>query len=173
MKTDTTYILRGEFEKVLNERNLPTLVQSGFIRVDGPKGSRIYIAATKKVGRIDISGFEVPLTLGMIPHCGVFGRVKQQMRFHGSQEDVLVRFNELLDILLAQPEQIKEKKAAPMAPVSEKTEEKNVENTPDVESAEAKAKRMELIRKVAASKGVKVSKKVEPEQVEQVAASES
>lgn len=102
---------------ILAKHIVPYSVQSGFIRVEGPKGNRLYIANTKTVRRVDISGFEASWVIAKLPHCGPFGSVKQQMLMDGTPSEQLARFELLVETLLAQP--AKEK-----APKKEKVEEK-------------------------------------------------
>jgi hypothetical protein len=61
------------------------IAQKGFVKVPlGPKGRTLYIAKTKEVGRVDISGFEVDLAeYKHVRSLGgeSFGNVKQQVNF--------------------------------------------------------------------------------------------
>ena len=156
-KPNVTYVPRELFENILAEHGLPTKVQSGFIRVEGPKGNRLYVAATKKVGRIDISGFEVA-HLGQVPHCGVFGNVKQQMRMDGTEAEVLARFESLLRSLMTQPAKVKAPKAPKAAKVPGEKKGWGAKAAPlPVPTADAKEARRLLIAKVAAEKGVAIS----------------
>lgn len=111
MKAEITYIPSEKLLAVLTTRNLVHSTQSGFLKVEAAKGRLIYIANTKRVGRVDISGFEVSASIGKTPHCGPFGRVKQQLRMDGTEAEVLTRFEALLTELQAQPPVVKEVKA--------------------------------------------------------------
>lgn len=102
MKTNVTYIDACHFENIIAESGLPATLQKGFVRVDGPKGRRLYVASTKRVGRVDISGFEVSLG-GQAPHCGPFGNVKQQLDMSLPQEEVLENFRWLLVTMASLP----------------------------------------------------------------------
>jgi len=165
-KPNVTYVARTQFEDILTDMGLPTKIQSGFIRVDGARGNRLYVAATKKVGRIDISGFEVD-HLGQTPHCGIFGNVKQQMRMSGTEEEVLARFTSLVKALLSQPAKVKAEKPPKAKKVKGAkkvwgakplTEEVSKEFAKLV--GDAKEERIALIKRVAAEKGVAVSSSV-------------
>lgn len=151
---------KEQYIEVLSRLGAKFTAQSGFIRVDGPKGNRLYVASTKTVRRVDISGFEVPITLGATPHMGVFGNVKQQMILTDSAEKDLARFEEIVGLM---------NKEAPKTPAP-KTMKPKAEvkaSAPEVDPAEqavkakeAKEAKLALIRKVAAEKGVSVSQKV-------------
>lgn len=113
MKAEITYVVSEKLLAALTTRSLTYIAQSGFLKVEAAKGRLIYIANTKRVGRVDISGFEVSASIGKTPHCGPFGKVKQQLRMDGTEADVLARFELLLTELLAQPPVVKEVKAKP------------------------------------------------------------
>ena len=157
MKTNILYVESSKFLAVLSDLSVPFTVQSGFIRVEGAKGRRLYVAATKRVGRVDISGFEVDFG-AKTPHCGIFGNVKQQMDLSSElgEEGILANFKALVQHMLTLPAVIKEVKVkAPKAPrVSKKADSK-----PTPESPEAIKSRMDLIKRIAAEKGLSVSSK--------------
>lgn len=165
MKTNTLYIAREQFENLIKASGLPSREQSGYIRIDGAKGRRVYVAATKKVGRVDISGFEVQFG-AKTPHMGVAGNVKQQLDLNPelTEAGILANFGALLAVLKELPPVEKAPKpeatATPAAPKATKAKtEGTTPAKPAPETPEAKAKRMALIATVAAQKGVKVSKK--------------
>jgi len=157
LKTNVLYVESSKFLTVLTELEVPFTVQSGFIRVEGAKGRRLYVAATKKVGRVDISGFEVDFG-AKIPHCGPFGNVKQQMDLSPElgEEGILANFKALVQHMLLLPAVVKEVKIkAPKAPrVSKKAA-----SAPVPENPEAIKSRMDLIKRIAAEKGLSVSSK--------------
>lgn len=162
MKTDILYVEGSKFLAILTDLGVPHTVQSGFIRVEGAKGRRLYVAATKRVGRVDISGFEVDFG-AKVPHCGVFGNVRQQLDLSPElgEEGILTNFRALVTHLLTLAPVEKVKVAPkPKAPKAKKAKaEGTVPAAPAPETTEAKAARMELIKKVAAEKGMKVSPK--------------
>ena len=159
MKTNILYVENSKFVTVLDELNVPFTVQSGFLRVEGPKGRRLYVAATKKVGRVDISGFEVEFG-AKVPHCGVFGKVKQQMDLSPelTEEGILENFRAIVTHML-QLQPVEKAPAKPKAPKAAKGTKVSmaVPATPAVDSLEAKLARIELIKRVAAEKGVAVA----------------
>ncbi len=59
MKKGVTYIDAAKFEAVITEMGLTPNAQAGFVKVCGAKGRNVYIARTKRVGRVDLSGFSV------------------------------------------------------------------------------------------------------------------
>jgi hypothetical protein len=146
--TPVTYANRSDFELLINEAGLTFREQSGFLRVDGPKGNRIYVAATKTVRRVDLSGFEAPLEIAKPHKLGTFGGVSQELRITGDLVEDLARFATLLEILKAQ---------APKEPVAKAKAEKAAAK---VETPEERAARMVLIKETAARLKVKVSSKI-------------
>ena len=134
---------------------LPYSKQSGFIRVDGAKGNRLYIAATKTVRRIDISGFECSPVIAQVPHCGVFGNVKQQVRLTGLPvETQMANFEAAYRTLILQVA----KTPAPKAVKVEVVAAPVVDEAAVAAAKEAaKLARIALIKKVAAEKGMMVS----------------
>lgn len=113
MKTNVTYIDAAKFEAIILASQLPYAEQRGFVKVQGPTGRAVYVASTKRVGRVDISGFEVPY--GVEPHCGVFGNVRQQLDFSKTEQEVLLAFEQLLADLKAQAP-VEKKQRKPSAP---------------------------------------------------------
>lgn len=95
MKTNVTYVDAAKFEALIKEAGMEMREQAGFVKVLGPKGRNLYVAATKRVGRVDISGFEVEW--GITPHCGPFGNVKQQLDFSKPEDEILNDFVKTLE----------------------------------------------------------------------------
>lgn len=164
MKKDITYVSQESVIAVLTSKSgLQFEEKKGWLKVMGAKGRNIYVPQTKRVGRIDISGFEAEPTLAKVPHCGVFGNVKQQLRMDGDEAQILARLGLVIDLMLSLPARVKEvtvrakKPAAPVADSSPDSLPVEVEPEPDL-NAERLA-RIELIKKVAAEKGVSVSSK--------------
>jgi len=160
MKNDILYVEGSKFLAVLAELNIPHTVQSGFIRVEGAKGRRLYIAATKRVGRIDISGFEVDFG-AKVPHCGVFGAVKQQMDLSNelTESDILSNFRALVEHMMTLPaiEKVAKVKAPKAPKAGRKAKPGTVPSSP--EPTDALKGRMALIKKLAQERGVAVSSK--------------
>jgi hypothetical protein len=110
MKTNVTYVDAAKFETIILASELPMTGQKGFVKVQGPTGRAVYVASTKRVGRVDISGFEV--SYGVTPHCGPFGNVKQQLDFSKPEDEILSDFTQLLADLKAQAPVEKKQRAA-------------------------------------------------------------
>jgi len=116
MKTNVTYIDASKFEALILASGLPVAAQKGFVKVQGPKGRQVYVASTKRVGRVDISGFEMPEGPGYVtPHCGPFGNVKQQLDFSLGEDEVLANFAALLEHMKALAPVEKAARKAPAA----------------------------------------------------------
>lgn len=109
MKDNVNYIASEEFEQLIKASGLPARVQSGFVKVSGAPGRNLYVARCKRVGRVDVSGFEVREQDGshspgfVAPHVGEFGQVKQQIDFSLPKEEVLRNFQRALDLLKTLP----------------------------------------------------------------------
>jgi hypothetical protein len=159
MKTNVNYVDAAEFEAIILRSDIPHKLQKGFVKLVGPQGRNIYVAATKRVGRVDLSGFEMldaegKLIPGFVkPHCGEFGNVKQQLDFSLPQEDILQNFE--LVILHMKGLQPAERKPRPIGQTKP--------SDPKGWTTISKKDRKELIEKVAKEKGVKVSKKTKTE----------
>ena len=154
-KSNVLMVAQSKFLSILDTLQVPYLTQSGFIKVSGAKGRNMYIANTKTVGRIDLSGFEVDFG-AKLPHCGVFGNVKQQLDLDPvlREEGILRNFTAALEVMLSLPPVAKVTKAK--TEVVAKEEFSTV--TPE-EIAEAAMARRLLIAKTAEEMGVEVSDK--------------
>lgn len=166
-------VLTEKFLAIVNARNLPVTAQSGFHKVHGPKGSQLYIANTKVCYRIDISGFEAEPTIAKVPDQGKFGKVTGQLRFEGTEEEILARFTRLVDLLQAQPEQVKQPKppkAAPVADSSSASSQGTVAAAPTPEEKrKARLLAIAKIEETAAKMGKEPSKKILAEKAELLA----
>ena len=128
MKKDVKYVAQEKFLQLASDLSLSTSEQAGFIKVHGPKGRQVYIAKTKMVGRVDISGFEVREVFpGAIKYLGGegFGAVKEQLNMDPdrTEEAILEDFARILGHMTTLPptEKVKKagKKATEEAPKSE------------------------------------------------------
>lgn len=146
-----------QYRAILLDRGVPFKAQSGFIRVEGPKGYRLYVASTKTVRRVDLSGFELQ-SATVRPHkLGKFGNVSQEINLiKGDVDAQLEAFRFVLGRMLELTPKEPAKKE-PKAPKAKKEASSSPAPSTEGESAEAKARRLELIKKVAAEKGVAVS----------------
>ena len=163
-KSNSTKLPRGSYEAIIAKHNAKATEQSGFIRVEGATGRRLYVASTKTVGRIDLSGFEFA-TGTKRPDQGEFGRVKQQMDLVGTEEELLARFEAILVHMLSLPAEVKEPKAkAPKAPKA-----KVAKTEGEVPAVDPKAERLAAIQKtkeIAAQMGYPVSQKTLAEEAD-------
>lgn len=99
---DQTPVAQSKFIDLLKEEGVQYTVQTGFIRVEGPKGRRLYIANTQKVKRVDISGFKVKHGAHE-PIGGEFGRVMQQLDFKNDEEVILKNFLDTVRYMMQLP----------------------------------------------------------------------
>jgi hypothetical protein len=149
MKTNITYVDASKFETIClaaaEKHGLAITAQKGFVKVGGPKGRAVYVASTKRVGRVDLSGFEMEGEGYVSPHCGPFGNVKQQLDMSLGEEAILANFAALLDHLatLAPVE-----KAARKAPATKADAPKGWTS---IDTSVAKQSRKDRIAKKAAS----------------------
>lgn len=158
------YVDAVEFERVIQASGLAYKAQKGFVKVMGREGRNVYVASTKRVGRVDVSGFEMldpdgkALPGFVRPHCGEFGNVKQQLDFSLDQEAILQNFAALLEHMkglepaVRKPRPIGQTKPAPAGWTS-------VGKTPEEQKADRKA----LIERVAREKGAQISEKTKKE----------
>lgn len=97
MKKGQTYIAAEKFTALVAARNGFEVKQNtGFVKVE-KGGRRLYIGKTKRVGRIDVSGW-VSSEPGLI-NLGEqsFGQVQQQFDFTRTEDQILATFEALLD----------------------------------------------------------------------------
>lgn len=137
--------------------------QTGYFKVLGPTGRQLYIGRGKVCTRVDLSGFTFDQGT-KVPDQGVFGNVKQQMDWAGCEtaEDVFRRLGTILEHLksLAPVEPKPKKEKAAKAPKAAGGETQTGSDTPAAQmTPEERAARLDLIKKVAAEKGVDVSDK--------------
>lgn len=112
MKKNVTYVCASKFESLIAASGLAAKAQAGFVKVSGPTGRHLYVARTKRVGRVDLSGFEVTdlavINLGDSSFCSV----TQQLDFSQNEETILATFEQLLTIMAAlEPVEPKTRKA--------------------------------------------------------------
>lgn len=102
-----TYVDGAKFENLLSRLGFTQttdkaqkagsfLVQKGFVKVMGNTGRNIYIATTKAVSRIDISGFSMESGEGYLDlgEDDAFGAVHQQVEFRGRTEEQILQATE-------------------------------------------------------------------------------
>lgn len=100
---DITYIDFDKFGQIIRVSGLDHQEQAGFVKVSGERGRNVYVARTKRVGRVDVSGFKAEFPgvtdLGDMS----FGKVEQQLDFNLPEDDILRNFRRLLGVLKAMP----------------------------------------------------------------------
>lgn len=103
-KKVVTAVEQGKFLDILKEMGVPYTEQTGFIRVEGPKGRRIYVARTKGVRRVDISGFNLEAgAVALDKDEAPTGRVKQQLDFTQDEAHILSTFRKAVKHMMSLP----------------------------------------------------------------------
>lgn len=105
-KAKKTMVEAAKFEAILKDSGLSYSGQAGFVKVSGAAGRNVYVASTKRVGRVDLSGFTVPDVDGLVdlgPES--FGKVEQQVDFSEgrTEEQILATFSRVLEVLKTLP----------------------------------------------------------------------
>jgi hypothetical protein len=158
MRKNITYVDASKFELIVNELGLTAIPQAGYVKCGSGNGRHLYVAKTKRVGRVDLSAFEVPSDLGVTNLGGEkFGNVTQQLDFSRPEEEILASFRKVCEHMISLPPVEKVSRAKPAGEAKPKAQgwsQAVIEMSP-----EEKQKRADLIARVAAEKGVKVSKK--------------
>lgn len=168
MKKNITYVAQDKVETIIAKHpGLTVTTQAGFVKLSAAAGRNLYVARTKGVGRIDVSGFlfEDPgvRTLGEGER---FGKVHQQFDFTRTEDEILASLDACLGHMLTLPAAEKVKRESPMAAPGGARQKRPspTEGMTDVEAAAhrkaARAARKELILKVAKEKGAPVSEAV-------------
>lgn len=105
-KKNVTYVDACHFQTIMVASGLPYAEQKGWIKISGAKGRNVYVAKTKTVGRVDISGFVSPTegTRMLDPESEAHGSVAQGLDFSLSQDEILIAFTDLLTHLATLPE---------------------------------------------------------------------
>jgi len=135
---------------VVQAHNLTITERAAWLRCEAAKDRRVYVPKGKTVARIDLSGFEVPnpQEYGVKALGGEsFGAVKQQLSFEGTEAEILANLEKVLKFMATLSAVEKVKKAPKAKPATTEPDAPNGELT----------KRLDLIKKVAAQKGVPVA----------------
>lgn len=110
MKKNITYVDAALIEAMLRARGVSLLAQAGFVRLDFAEGRRLYVASTKRVGRVDISGVSHEELAG-VPGVNLlgadeaFGNVKAQLDFNSelTPETILANLENLVTFMTGLP----------------------------------------------------------------------
>jgi hypothetical protein len=159
------YVSQTELLNVVSELGLVSHEQAGFIRVqatDRPE-HRLYIAKTKNVGRVDVSGFDPEVEgVSRLGEGERFGKVRAQIDFNREPSAIIATFRNLCSLLFTLPVSVvapsEKKERAPRAPSVKKESKPKVEASEDDRSA--RLARLAKIKEVAARMGAQVSAKV-------------
>ena len=113
MRKNITYVARERFEAIASKLGLPCLEQAGFVKVSGAKGRNMYVARTKRVGRVDLSGFVPEGIEGVtvLPEGERFGAVHAQLDFSRTEKEILATYAACLKHMKKLPERVVEKKS--------------------------------------------------------------
>ena len=126
--------------------------QAAFWKLCGNMGRAVYVAKTKEVGRIDLSGFATQ-QLGVINLGGAsFGAVCQQIDFTQNEEAIISTFRNVIEEMLTLEPTVRKRGRKVNVGTINSIETKS----PEV-IADEKAKKLALLNKIAAEKGVQVS----------------
>jgi hypothetical protein len=102
MKADSTYIPLEEMVAIAEGSGCEIEEQKSYYKVTRPgvKEQFLYVAKTKNVGRVDLSGFELKEP-EVVRYLGgeKFGRVHYQLRFDKPAEHIKIHFKQLCDNL--------------------------------------------------------------------------
>jgi pyruvate/2-oxoglutarate dehydrogenase complex dihydrolipoamide acyltransferase (E2) component len=172
MKNGITYVDAQKFEDIVIESGLKTELKRGWMKVyqeGAPNGHRIYLPLTKRVGRVDIAiqDFEPPSEVGFVDLRGErHGSVTHVLDQTLPEDEVLQNFALLLDHLKSlAPAEAKKRAERAQRAGEEKAAGLSRSSSPEAiaqaeeERQAARAKREELIRRVASEKGVDISEK--------------
>ena len=97
MRKNVNYLAKETLLALVEASGLPVKEQSGFVRVEGADGKRLYISRTKRVGRVDLSGFTVEGPgFRQLDEDEKFCRVTCQLDFGAEEKVVLAAFKTAL-----------------------------------------------------------------------------
>ncbi|HEU5118151.1 MAG TPA: hypothetical protein VFT74_16135 [Isosphaeraceae bacterium] len=147
MKKSINYVDAAQFEALILETpGLEFSPQAGFVKVTkvGLKGFAVYVAKTKKVGRVDLSGFglDIPGVTALGEYS--FGQVTHQLDFTLPEDEILKTFKAVLKHLgtkLTEADARPRKKPAPKASDAKGWSVTSGTTTPAAEPKAKKAKK--------------------------------
>ena len=104
MKDNVNHVNAEDLTAIVSESSATCFRQRGFTKVSGASGRNIYIANTKRVARVDISGFnyEGPGVINLNENEWI-GNVHQQLDFSLEKEAILANFKSIIDYMLTLP----------------------------------------------------------------------
>lgn len=164
MKKNVLYIASEKFAAIATEAGVPTKDNAGFTQWILGNGYHLYVAKTKTVGRVDFQ-FLPPVDLKGVRVLGEgerFGRILAQLDFDTTlgEAAILEAFTAMTRHGASLAEWERPKKVMAPKPIASSPEASTPDSSPVDEEAEkilARAKRAEMIAKVAKEKGVDIS----------------
>ena len=98
MKAGITYVDASKFEAIILSSGLEVELKKGWVKVKGPQGRNVYVPLTKRIGRVDISGFEVEDDgVVTLTEQDMIGNVGQQLDMSRSPTAILETFAKVLE----------------------------------------------------------------------------
>lgn len=134
VKKDVTYVDVEKMLGVVRELGLSWKEQAGYAKVECAPGRFVYVARSKRCGRVDLSGFEVPAALGVKNLGGeAFGGVKQRLDMSAgrTEEQIVASFRAVVEHARGLPAR-EAPRRQPMG-VARRIEPSSVETGPDVD----------------------------------------
>lgn len=112
-KRSSPGIARERFDAAIAARpsNLSVEDKAAWTKIQGPSGGRIYVSRAKGVKQVDLSGFGAGLP-GTVKPKVPNGKVLAQLSFKGTEDEVMARFQGVLEALSALPAPEPKAKAA-------------------------------------------------------------
>lgn len=103
----------AKFEAIVQKSGAPCTEQRGYLKVEPAPGRKLYVAKTKTVRRVDVSGTGLEKWgVGGVLDLGdqKFGEVRQQLDFSRTEDEVLAAFELTIEELRAMGPRAKQSK---------------------------------------------------------------
>jgi hypothetical protein len=161
MKKNVTYVSQSSFAAIAAKLGLTWTEQAGFVKVQvaGKDDYRLYVAKTKTVGRVDISGFEPGTDVVGFKHLGgeSFGAVKAQLDFAQPEAVILHAFEAACLVMASLPAKTAAERDAAKKTRSVRASGGSVKQA--TVKVEPIANRLTAIRAYAEKNGFQISKR--------------
>lgn len=164
MKKNVLYIDSAKFTAIATEAGVPTKDNAGFTQWILGNGYHLYVAKTKTVGRVDFQYLPPEGMVGVrvLGEGEKFGRIVAQLDFDTTlgEAAILSAFEAMTRHGASLPNWERPKKVMAPKPIAASPEASTPDSSPVDEEATkvlARAKRAEMIAKVAKEKGVDIS----------------
>lgn len=168
MKKNVTYIDQVKFEEIVRGCGLPWQEQKGFVKIQASPGRCLYVARTKRVGRVDLAGFRFQ-DAGVRDLGGEsFGAVEQQLDFSRTEAEILATFEAATRHAMTLPARVREPRAQlePKAPKVPAVETVVDQSTRRKSERRAAAERLARMRQVSSEMGAPISADAEASLIE-------